>query len=142
MFMSSLSLKTLIPSIASRPFASMRAFSWSSHSLGIISLMATMPAAAIIPACLMPPPINFLPFLAFSTNSFVPARMEPIGAARPFERQNMTLSTYFVISFASTPRAHAALKILAPSRWTGILCAFEISRISLIVSTSITVPIP
>ena len=48
-----------------------------------------------------------------------PQSTEPIGAPRPFERQNIIVVDSAAISDASTPEATAALKIRAPSRWTG-----------------------
>ncbi len=48
-----------------------------------------------------------------------PASIDPTGADRPLERQNMTVSTGAARSAASTPSATAALNSRAPSQWTG-----------------------
>ena len=47
-------------------------------------------------------------------NSFLPQTSEPIGAPKSSDTQNIHLSAYCAISFASTPSACAALKIRAP----------------------------
>ena len=57
-------------------------------------------------------------------SSSEPTSMEPTGAPRPFERQNMTVSKPRVRALTSTPRAMAALKMRAPSRWSGQLALF------------------
>ncbi len=46
-----------------------------------------------------------------------PQTTEPIGAPSPLEKQNCTVSTPAASSSAPVPRATAALKIRAPSRW-------------------------
>ena len=81
-----------------------------------ISFSAIIPAAARKPACLRPPPISFLFFLALDIKSLLPAKIEPTGAHNPFDKQNITESQYLVTSFTSTPRDVDALNILAPSR--------------------------
>ena len=47
-------------------------------------------------------------------NSLLPQTSEPIGAPKSSDTQNIHLSAYCAISFASTPSACAALKIRAP----------------------------
>ncbi len=66
--------------------------SWSSFNLGAILFSAISPAAAKKPACLSPPPINFLLRLALLINVSVPATIEPTGAHNPFDKQNVTES--------------------------------------------------
>ena len=44
-----------------------------------------------------------------------PASIDPTGAPRPFERQNITESTLAAISRTGVPRNSAALKTRAPS---------------------------
>ncbi|MNP05095.1 hypothetical protein D3C76_970380 [compost metagenome] len=80
-----------------------------------MSFKAISPAAPRKPACLIPPPKSFLFFLALSINSLLPASIDPIGAQRPFDKQNITESQYFVISLTSTSKEIAALNNLAPS---------------------------
>ena len=57
-------------------------------------------------------------------NSFDPASIDPMGQHRPFDKQKVTLSQYYVISFTSTFKAVAALNSLAPSKCTGRLFYF------------------
>src|SRR5260370_12279448 len=51
-------------------------------------------------------------------NAFVPAITDPTGAPSPFDKQNITESTFRVITATWSPSAVAALKIRAPSRCT------------------------
>ena len=73
-------------------------------------------------------------------NAFDPATSEPTGAPNPFERQNITESTFFAITATWSPSAVAALKIRAPSKCTlsPSLCAS--SQISFRRSVGYTVP--
>ena len=48
---------------------------------------ATSPAAAMTPACRMPPPSIFRFFRALSMNSAEPHSTEPTGALSPLDRQ-------------------------------------------------------
>ena len=45
--------------------------------------------------------------------------MEPTGAPSAFDRQNITVSTFAAIWLTGVPVASAALKMRAPSMWTG-----------------------
>jgi hypothetical protein len=81
-----------------------------------LSLRETMPAAASTPACRMPPPSRLRIRRAPATKAADPASIEPTGALRPLDRQNITESKKTVICRTSTPRAVAALKTRAPSR--------------------------
>src|SRR5260370_27658754 len=58
-------------------------------------------------------------------NAFGPAIIDPTGAPNPFDKQNITESTFRVITATWSPSAVAALKMRAPSRCTfnPILCA-------------------
>ena len=58
--------------------------------------------------------------------SLLPTSIEPTGAHRPLDRQNMTESAQAAISLTSTPKAVAALKMRAPSMWTGRPSSFAI----------------
>src|SRR5262245_41324946 len=119
MFVCTLARSIRIPGSLATPSASARAFTWSSASRPTIRSSATIPAAAMIPACRMPPPTILRRRRARVTTSGRPQITEPTGAPRPFERQNVTVSTSRVKSRASRRRATAALKRRAPSRWTG-----------------------
>ena len=52
-------------------------------------------------------------------NGAEPTTTEPIGADRPFDRQNVTESAGAAASAGVTPRATVALKNRAPSTWSG-----------------------
>ena len=79
---------------------------------------ATIPAAAMTPACRMPPPSIF-PHPPRPVDELpLPHTTEPTGPDRPFERQKVTESAWVAISAAGTPSATAALKMRAPSRCT------------------------
>ena len=58
-----------------------------------ISVRATIPAAAMTPAWRMPPPRRARSRRAAAMRSAEPASIDPTGADRPLERQNMTVST-------------------------------------------------
>jgi len=77
--------------------------------------------AAKIPTYRIAPPIYFLIIFAYSINNAEPAIIDPIGAPNPLLTQNITVSQYYAISWTDTLRYMAALNILAPSRWIGIL---------------------
>ena len=55
----------------------------------------------------------------------MPSNIDPTGAPSPFDKQNITESTGRARSATVSPSAVAALKMRAPSRWTGnfIACA-------------------
>ena len=76
---------------------------------------ATTPAAAMIPACRIPPPRTFLFFLARSISSLLPTTSDPTGQLRPLDRQKLTVSAGPASSAGETPNATAALKRRAPS---------------------------
>gem|GEM_PF-5808693 len=99
-----------------------------------------MPAAARMPACLMPPPIIFLLRRALSIKVFGPASIDPTGAHSPLDRQNITESTWAAMAAAGAPSEAAALKSLAPSRWTGRPFARARAEISFIYERGMTLP--
>ena len=80
-----------------------------------------------MPPWRMPPPNAFLILLAFFIKFFEPHINEPIGADKPFERQNETESIPSLRSDGETPKAALALKILAPSTCTFKELLFAIS---------------
>ncbi|GAA3681716.1 hypothetical protein GCM10022224_052470 [Nonomuraea antimicrobica] len=108
---------TSTPGIAASPSASRRALSWSWASRSLF-LSATRPAAARTPLCRMPPPSILRMRRTRATNPARPATTEPTGAPSPLDRQNCTESACAAIRSAGVPLLTAALKILAPSRWT------------------------
>ena len=81
---------------------------------------ATMPAAAIEPACRILPPTMRRNGRARSMKSLLPHSTEPIGADNPFETQKHTESVWRAMSAAVTPSATAALNSRAPSVCTGM----------------------
>ena len=80
---------------------------------------ATTPAAAMTPACRIPPPTILRTRRARAMKSREPHTTEPTGAPSPFDTQNVTESTWRAKSLADRRSATAALKSRAPSRWTG-----------------------
>ncbi len=104
------------------------------------SLSAMMPAAAIMPACRHAPPNRIDRRRASRIISAGPQINDPIGAPRPFDRQNMRVSTSFVHAVTSTPAAAAALNMRAPSRCTGTPASVATVRTFASSSTGITVP--
>ena len=80
------------------------AFSWSRGMPAGESSSATMPAAASTPACLMLPPNTLRAMRARWMKSALPASIDPTGAPRPFERQNITESTFSVTLLTGVPR--------------------------------------
>jgi hypothetical protein len=71
-----------------------------------------------------------------------PHRIEPMGAPRPLEKQNIMASTSAAYSLTSTPEAALALKIRAPSMYSGSPASATALRISRRVSIERTVPPP
>ena len=63
-----------------------------------------------------------------------------MGAERPLERQKETVSACWAIVAGSVPRATAALKIRAPSRWTASPAPRAMALACSIWSSGITVP--
>ena len=122
------------------PSARVRARAWSSCSRGGPSSSATMPAAAVMPACRHAPPNRMLNLRASRMRSAGPQITDPIGAPRPFDRQNITVSTCCVQAVGSTPAAPAALNTLAPSMWTGTPASVATDRTFASSSTGITAP--
>ena len=94
----------------------------------------------MIPAWRHAPPNRIFSRRASRMCSSVPHSSDPIGAPRPFETQNIIVSTSRVYSDTSTPAATAALKIRAPSRWIGRALSSATLRIARSSSTGITVP--
>lgn len=66
--------------------------------------------------------------------------MEPTGAHRPFDRQNITVSNPRDNVFTSTPSAVDALKMRAPSKCVGSLCSFAFAQISYIAARDVQRP--
>ena len=71
------------------------------------------------PAWRMAPPRRWRSTRASAMTSAGPARTEPTGAQRPFERQDITVVTGAVKAAAGVPVATSALKSRAPSMWMG-----------------------
>ncbi|GBE23591.1 hypothetical protein BMS3Bbin01_02976 [bacterium BMS3Bbin01] len=69
-----------------------------------------------------------------------PQSTDPTGAPSPLEKQNITVSASAAIVAASTPSASAALKILAPSRYTGMARRLAAAVVARIISSAMTVP--
>ena len=99
-----------------------RARVWSSARRSTIVSSATIPAAAITPACRQAPPSRARSSRAAPRCAAVPQRTEPTGAARPFERQNMSVSTGAHRSRGVSPVARAAFQMRAPSQCTASPC--------------------
>ncbi len=70
----------------------------------------------------------------------MPQSNDPMGAPSPFDTQNITVSTSFVHSVTGTPAAAAALKMRAPSMWTGVAASRATLRTARSSSTGITRP--
>ncbi len=66
----------------------------------------------------MPPPSSLRFKRARSMNSRDPTTIEPTGAASPFDRQKVRLSTPAVSSLTGISSTAAAWKIREPSRCT------------------------
>ena len=88
----------------------------------------------------MPPPSALRNTRALAIRSAKPTSIDPTGAPRPFDRQNITVSNPRVSVFTSTPSATAALKMRAPSRCSGNLWAFAPLQISSKTSTRVHTP--
>ena len=58
---------------------------------------------------------------AFDIKSDRPQIIDPTGQDNPFDKQKEIESTFSVRFFTSKSMARAALKILAPSIWSGIV---------------------
>ena len=110
--------------------ASSRALAWSSCRRFGPSSSAINPAAASTPAWRIPPPNALRKMRALRICSAEPTSMEPTGAPRPFDRQNITVSKPRVRVCTSTPSAMAALKMRAPSRCVGSFRSFTPPQIS------------
>lgn len=80
---------------AASPWAKVLALRWSSSILPTISSRAIFPAAAMMPACRIPPPRAFRHRTAWDMKSFGPASMVPTGAPKPCSHHvcNYCLST-------------------------------------------------
>ena len=78
-----------IPLISASPLANDFAFAWSSLNLILLFSSAYKAPAAMIPACLMPPPNCFRKRLASIIKSLLPTKAEPTGAPSPFEKQTL-----------------------------------------------------
>src|ERR1700733_10154330 len=63
-----------------------------------LSSTATRAAAAMMPACRVPPPIDFRILRACLMNDTEPTMILPIGAPRPLEKHILTLSKQVVNS--------------------------------------------
>ena len=100
----------------------------------------TIPAAAMIPACRMPPPTILRKRWARSMRAREPQISEPTGALRPLDTQKVTESTGRTNSRASRLSATAALKSRAPSRWTGTPAAWATAATAAISSGVQQVP--
>src|SRR6266700_219044 len=83
-----------------------------------LCLRATITAAAMMPACRMPPPKSLRMRWARLMNSLLPTTIEPTGALRPLEKQNIIESTVRARALTGMPRAMEALKMRAPSMCT------------------------
>ncbi len=84
-------------------------------------LRATMPAAAVMPAWRHAPPNRICRRLASGISAEGPHRSDPIGAPRPFETQNMTVSASLCECLGIDPRGRcrveqAGLRRGAPAR--------------------------
>src|SRR5260370_730559 len=79
---------------------------------------AINPAAAITPACRIPPPNIFRYTRPFSINAHVPTTIDPTGAPNPFDKQNIAESTLRVIVATLSPSTVSAFEILSPSMCT------------------------
>src|SRR5438876_4639217 len=119
MFVCTLARSTRRPGSFASPSPRRRAFAWSSASRSTMRSRATLPAAARMPTCRMPPPSILRQRRARSMNSAEPQITEPTGAASPLDTQKVTESTWRVKSPAGRLSATAALKSRAPSRCTG-----------------------
>ena len=71
--------------------ASARARAWSSARRSTIVRSATRPAAASTPTWRIPPPMRWRSTRAASITSLGPARIDPAGAHRPLDRQDITV---------------------------------------------------
>ena len=80
------------PAISANPKARVLALAWSSASRSTISVSATMPAAAMMPACRIPPPTDLRILLARVMKASSPQTTDPTGAASPLLRQKVTES--------------------------------------------------
>jgi hypothetical protein len=90
--------------------------------------------AANIPTYRIAPPNYFRIILAFSINNADPAIIDPTGAPNPLLTQNITVSQYYEISWTDTFKYIAALNILAPSRWIGILWFYALIFIFYVIN--------
>ena len=77
-----------------------------------------MPAAAMMPACRIPPPMRDRCARASAITSAAPQSSEPTGAPRPFDRQNIIVSAAARRSRGDVSSAIAAFQIRAPSTCT------------------------
>ena len=73
----------------------------------------------MMPACRQAPPYRIQIRRASRISSAGPQSIEPIGAPRPLERQNIIVSTWDVQAVTGSPVAAAAFQIRAPSMWIG-----------------------
>ena len=139
-FVSILSSWTEIPGILLKPVARLRALEWSCDKRSTIFSIATIPAAAIIPACRIADPNHFLHLRASFIVLWLPQINEPTGHPRPLERQNVTVSTSFTSADTGISKATAALNNLAPSICTGIFRSLATLIIGFISSGAIAIP--
>ena len=99
-----------------------------------------MPAAAITPACLMPPPSIFLHLLAFASNAFGSKSTDPAGLPNPLDRQIETVSAQLARSFSLQSNFVIALKKRAPSKCVERLCFSASFFAAVILSKFIAFP--
>ena len=99
-----------------------------------------MAIADIIPACLIPPPLCFLKWLALRMNFSSPTNTEPIGAPNDLDKHNETLSKYEQYSLILIPVATLAFHNLAPSKCNLISFSRQNSLILRISSIGIIIP--
>jgi hypothetical protein len=84
-----------------------------------MAVTATMPAAAMTPACRMPPPTTLRLRRTLRMNAALPTTTEPTGAARPLLKQRLALSAPCNSRAGETPSCTAAFHSRAPSTCSG-----------------------
>ena len=139
MLVSTKSMLTLPGNRSASTVASLRAKTWSSTSRSR-SARATRAAAAMTPACLIPPPNRFRRYLISSTADCSPQTIDPTGAPSPFEKQNWIVSADAAHRSAGKPVAATALKMRAPSMWIASPCSRAVDEVASIVSIGMTLP--
>ena len=93
MLVCTLARSTASAGMAATASASVRALAWSSARRSTMRSSEMRPAAAMMPACRMPPPTILRTRRARSMKAAEPQTTEPTGAASPLDRQKVTEST-------------------------------------------------